>query len=158
MAKRKKASLSQHFVDEILGLLDEVPAEQWADPELRGVLYGFTPWHRMSCVTIQTSEDDPRDIGAWKYYYSAESDGTLLKDEYELYASSSDPPLVYHRQLIEAAEAFLSIDFSKYVGEGVELFNEIGLSKIFYLQVYHADSVFRFNYCEYVAAKRMEQV
>ena len=26
----------------------------------------FIPWHRTSSVTIQTQDDDPKDIGAWK--------------------------------------------------------------------------------------------
>jgi hypothetical protein len=67
MAKRMKptpvchpsSSVREHFRREIEQLLGEIPADQWADDEIRGVLYEFVPWHRMSSVTIQTRGDDP---------------------------------------------------------------------------------------------------
>ena len=75
MAKRNKPapayepspSVRVNFRREIEKLLGDVLAAQWEDDEIQGVLYDFVPWHRMSSVTIQTREDDPRDIGAWKY-------------------------------------------------------------------------------------------
>src|SRR5919204_314202 len=114
MAKRKSSpphdqqlsSARENFRREIEKLLGEVPAEQWDDPEIRGVLYEFVPWYRMSSVTLQTRDDDPRDIGAWKYYFSAESDGSLIREEYEAWhKEESNKRLVYHKLLIEAAEA-----------------------------------------------------
>lgn len=156
MAQRKNAPLNQHFVDEIKGLLDAVPAEQWADPDLRGVCYDYVPWHRMSCVTIQRRDEDPEDMAAWKYYWSAESDNSCLEKEYEKYHESKDGGRVYHGQLIEAAAAMLSMDFSKYVGQPVDLIYGLGLNKTFFAQVYHLDGVFRFNYCEYVHARQLE--
>src|SRR4051794_10347942 len=112
MAKRKKSipldspssSVRENFRREIEHLLDEVPAEQWDDPDVCGVLYDFTPWHRMSSVTIQTRDDDPRDIGAWKYYFSAESDGSLIREQHQAWNNEvANKRLVYHRLLIEAA-------------------------------------------------------
>src|SRR5687767_7649881 len=105
MAKRKKTppgyepvpSVRENFRREIEQLLGEVPAEQWADEEIRGVLYEFVPWHRMSSVTIQTRDDDPHDIGDWKYYFSAESDGSLIREEHEAWhKEESNKRLVYH--------------------------------------------------------------
>src|SRR4051812_5962509 len=110
MAKRKNPatpdepspSVRENFRREIEQLLSEVPPEQWADDEIRGVLYEFVPWHRMSSVTIQTRDDDPRDIGAWKYYFSAESDGSLIREEHEAWhKEKSNKRLVYHKLLIE---------------------------------------------------------
>lgn len=91
MAKRKKPSsgnqasptVRENFRREIERILGAVPAEQWADPEVRGVLYEFVPWQRMSAVTLQTEDDDPRDIGSWKYYFSAQSDGALVQEHYD---------------------------------------------------------------------------
>jgi hypothetical protein len=173
MAKRKKSppagqssSVRENFRREIEHLLDIVPAEQWDDPDIRGVLYDFTPWHRMSSVTLQTRDDDPRDIGAWKYYYSAES-GQFVQAEFEAYHNATtDGGLVYHKLLIEAAEALLSIEFGKYNNPRLPVpvrnlrfwtasDDGFSLNKTFLLQVYHGDEVFRFNYCEYVMARRL---
>ena len=175
MAKRKKPppadqsspSARENFRREIKQLLGEVPAEQWDDPDVRGVLYDFTPWHRMSSVTIQTRDDDPHDIGAWKYYFSAESDGSLIREQYEAWHNEeANKRLVYHRLLIEAAAALLSIDFGKYINPKLPtpLLNlrdwtatdGFCLSETFSLQVYDPDKSFRFNYCEYVIARRHE--
>jgi hypothetical protein len=135
-----------------------VPAEQWADPLLCGVLYEFVPWYRMSSVTIQTRDDDPRDIGGWKYYFSAESDGSLIRDEHE--AWRNEPVykrLVYHKLLIEAAEALLSLSFDRYGNPNWTTINDnFCLNKTFFLQVYDVDKTFKFNYCEYVMARRLE--
>jgi hypothetical protein len=176
MAKRKNSppadqtspSAREKFRREIEKLLGEVPAEQWDDPEIRGLLYDFVPWHRMSSVTLQTRDDDPSDIGAWKYYYSAESDGSLIREEFEAWhKETTNKRLVYHKLLIEAAEALLSIEFGKYCNPQlpVPLLNlrdwtaiddEFCLNKTFLLQVYDSDQSFRFNYCEYVMARRLE--
>lgn len=157
------------FRREIEQLLGEIPAEQWDDPEIRGVLYEFVPWHRMSSVTIQTRDDDPQDIGAWKYYFSAESDGALIQDLYEAWHNDeTNKRLLFHTLLVEAAEALLSIDFSKYNNPDLPvpvrnlrfwtpIDDEFCLNKTFFLQVYDPDQSFRFNYCEYVMARRLER-
>ncbi len=175
MAKRKKSppayqpspSARENFRREIEHLLGMVPAEQWDDPDIRGVLYEFTPWHRMSSVTLQTLDDDPSDIGDWEYYSSAES-GEFIQEEFEAYHNATtNGSLVYHKLLIEAAEALLSVEFGKYKNPNlpVPLLNlrdwtaiddEFCLNKTFLLQVYHTDQTFRFNYCEYVMARRLE--
>jgi hypothetical protein len=175
MAKRKKPqpadqpspSVRENFRREIKHLLGMVPTEQWDDPDIRGVLYDFIPWHQTSSVTLQTRDDDPRDIGAWKYYYSAES-GKFIQEEFDSYRNAkTNGGLVYHKLLIEAAEALLSIKFGKYINPQlpVPLLNlrdwtaidrGFCLNKTFLLQVYHADQEFRFNYCEYVMARRLE--
>jgi len=166
MAKRKKPapayepspSVRENFRREIEQLLREVPPDQWADDEIRGVLYEFAPWHRMSSVTIQTRDDDPRDIGAWKYYFSAESDGSLIRQEHEAWhKENSNKRFVYHKLLIEAAEALLSLDFGKYGNRyWTTIDDDFCLNKTFLLQVYDVDQSFRFNYCEYVLARRLE--
>jgi hypothetical protein len=175
MAKRKKPppvdqpspSARENFRREIEHLLGKVPAEQWDDPDIRGVLYDFIPWHRSSSVTLQTRDDDPRDIGAWKYYDSAES-GEFVQGEFEAYHNATtDGGLVYHKLLIEAAEALLGIEFGKYINPRLPVpvrnlrfwtasLDGFSLNKTFFLQVYHADQEFRFNYCEYVMARRLE--
>jgi hypothetical protein len=108
------------------------------------------------------ADDDPRDIGAWKYYFSAESDGSLIREQYEAWHNEeANKRLVYHRLLIDAAEALLSIDFGKHINPKLPtpLLNlrdwtaidcEFCLNKTFFLQVYDPDESFRFNYCEYV--------
>ena len=128
------------------------------DDEDWGVLYEFVPWHRMSSVTIQTRDDDPRDIGAWKYYFSAESDGSPIRVEHEAWhKEESNKRLVYHKLLIEAAEALLSLDFGKYGNPYWTMIDDdFCLNKTFLLQVYDVDQSFRFNYCEYVLARRLE--
>jgi hypothetical protein len=176
MAKRKKPLPSDHsspsarnnFRREIEHLLGEVPAEQWDDPDVRGVLYDFLPWHRMSSVTLQTREDDPRDIGAWKYYPSADSDGSLIREQYDAWHNEeANKRLVYHKLLIEAAEALLGIEFGKYINpklptpllnlrDWTAIDDGFCLSKTFYLQVYDHDESFRLNYCEYVMARRLD--
>jgi hypothetical protein len=144
--------VKENFKAEIEQLVDAIPPEQWEDPDRCGLVYDFTPWHQMSCVTIQTRGDDARDIGGWKYYYSAES-GEHLEQEFEEYQQAKDW-LGYHRLLIEAAEALLEIDFSRFdlppLVEGFKLYGP------FRLQVYHADEIYKFNYCEYVLARRAE--
>ena len=165
MANRKKPApayeplpaVREHFRREIEQLLAEVPPEQWQDNDIRGVLYEFVPWHQMSSITVQTEDDDPRDIGGWKYYFSAESDGSLIREEHEAWlGEKSNKRLVYHKLLIEAAEALLSIDFSRYGDPDRTVFDEFCLEKTFYLQVYDVDETFRFNYCEYALARRLE--
>jgi hypothetical protein len=176
MAKRKNpppadqpsSSVRKNFRREIEQLLGKVPAEQWDDPDVRGVLYEFVPWHRMSSVTLQTRDDDPHDIGAWKYYVSADSDGSLIRTEFEAYHSeTTNGKLVYHTLLIEAAEALLSIEFGKYCNQQLPApllnlrfwtasLDGFCLNKTFLLQVYHPDETFRFNYCEYAMARRLE--
>jgi hypothetical protein len=176
MAKRKKPppanqpslSVRENFRREIEQLLSEVPTAQWDDPEIRGVLYEFVPWHRMSAITLQTRDDDPHDIGAWKYYFSAESDGSLIRDEYEAWHNEpTNKRLVYHKLLMEAAEALLSIEFGKYCNpelpapllnlrDWTAIDDGFCLNKTFLLQVYDPDESFRFNYCEYVMARRLE--
>jgi len=153
-----KNVVREHFRCEIEKLLGQVPADQWADPELRGVLYEFVPWYRMSSVTIQTWNDDPRNIRAWKYYFSAESDGSLIREEHEAWHNEKSKKwLVYHQLLIEAAEALLSLDFGKYDNpHWTPIDNDFCLNKTFLLQVYDVDQSFRFNYCEYVFARRLE--
>lgn len=162
--------MQENFRREIEQLLAKVPAEQWDDPEIRGVLYDFTPWHRLSSVTLQTRDDDPLDIAAWKYYWSADSDGSLIQEEHEAWhTETTNKRLVYHRLLIEAAEALLSIDFGKYSSPNLPrpLLNlrtwtavddGFSLNKTFLLQVYDVDQSYRFNYCEYVLARRLEMV
>ena len=174
MAKRKKTndqpalSVREKFRREIEQLLGQIPSEQWDDPDIRGVLYEFVPWHRMSSVTLQTGEDDPRDIGGWKYYFSAESDGSILREEYEAWHNeTANGRLVYHKLLIEAADALLSIEFGKYCNPKLPvpvlnlrfwnaIDDEFCLNKTFFLQVYDADESYRFNYCEYVMARKLE--
>ena len=148
------------FKREIEQLLADVPAEQWADPEIRGVFYDFIPWHRSSSVTLQTRDDIPGDFAAWKYYFSAESDGSRLREEFEAWQHEPESNrLVYHRLLIEAAEAFLSIDFSKYGNpfwSPIAIDRDFCLNKTFLLQIFDADGTFTFNYCDYVLARRLE--
>ncbi|MDB5308367.1 MAG: hypothetical protein JWO38_2569 [Gemmataceae bacterium] len=135
--------MQKNFIREIKYLLGKVPKAQWKDPNIRGIVYDFTPWHRMSSVTVQTSEDDPRDIGGWKYYYSAESDNSRIKAEIEQYQQANDWR-VYHKLLLEAAEALLAIDFSKYGQPNTS--ESFRLYKPFSVQVYHGDEIFGFNY------------
>ena len=148
--------MRQNFLRELEYLLGEVPPEQWRDPEIRGVRYEFLPWHGMSSVTVQTADDEPRDPGAWKYYFSAESDGSRIRDEITLYDETCETDdLVYHRLLTEAAEAMLDVDFGRYIPHMVTT-QGVGLYRPFKVQVYHADRVFEFNYCEYVLARRAD--
>lgn len=61
---------------------------------------------------------------------------------------------MYHRLLIEAAEAMLSIDFSKYgQPQTVDDFCRYGP---FQVRVSDPDGTFNFNYCEYVLARRLD--
>lgn len=149
----------EHFVQEIGNLLDEVPAEQWADQSLLGIRYDFCPWHRMSSLTIQTYDDDPHDPASWKYYFSAESDGSLLDEEYAAWHNEqNNKRLVYHRLLIEAAEAFLSLEFGKHGNPyWAAIRDEFCLNRTFLLQVFDLDKTFQFNYCDYVVARRLER-
>lgn len=145
----------KNFKREIEYLLSEVPPEQWQDPTIRGILYEITPWHGTSSVTVQTAADDPSDIGGWTYYFSADSDGSRIQEEIRQFQQVRGR-LAYHRLLLEAAEALLSIDFSPY-GQP-ETLNEDGFPYgPFRLQVYDVDGSFRLNYCEYLLARRLEQ-
>lgn len=145
--------MKENFVREIEYLLSVVPDEQWKDPNICGLMYELLPWHTMSSITIQTRDDNPRDTAGWKYYFSAESDTSRISDEIAEYQKVNDT-WMYHRLLIEAAEAFLSMDLSKY---GRSATVEKGrLFKPFRIQIYHADELFSFNYCEYVLAKRAD--
>jgi hypothetical protein len=146
--------MMNHFVLEIEYLLQKVPAEVWADGSLRGLLYDFLPWHGMSSIAIQAAEDDPHDPASWKYYDCADSDGSRIREEVALYRTAKEKRLVYHRLLIEAAEALLSIDFGQY-GQPTTV-DGFCLYKPFQLQVTDADQTFRFNYCEYVLARRLD--
>jgi hypothetical protein len=150
---REEGKVRENFVREIEYLLSEVPKGQWEDPGICGVMYDLIPWHKMSSLTVQTREDDPHDPADWKYYFSAESDTSRIKEEIAQYQKTNDT-WVYHRLLIEAAEALLSIDFSAH---GQPITAEANcLYKPFQVQVYHADKLFAFNYCEYVLARRAE--
>lgn len=157
----------QNFVREIEYLLEQVPSEQWQDPSICGIQYDLLPWHRLSTVTVQVREDDVRDPGGWKYYYSADSDTTRIQAELAEYSQSSDGGFVYHKLLLEAAEAMLMIDFTQYGqphtnkaagmrGSYVSPIAEFCLYAPFQIQVYDADHAFRFNYCEYVLARRLD--
>jgi hypothetical protein len=143
-----------NFVVEIEHLLQKVPAAVWADDSLRGLLYDFLPWHGTSSIAIQTAEDDPHDPASWKYYDCADSDASRIREEVALYRTASEKRLVYHRLLIEAAEALLSIDFGRY-GQPTTVYG-FCLYKPFQLQVTDPDQTFRFNYCEYVLARRLD--
>ena len=145
--------MQKNFLREIKHLLGKVPSKQWKDPGINGIVYDFTPWHRMSTLTVQTKEDDPRDIGGWKYYWSAESDASRISTEIEQHKTANDWR-VYHRLLLEAAEALFAIDFGQY-GQPPTSEN-FRLYKPFRVQVYHGDGVFGFNYCEYVLARQLE--
>lgn len=159
----------ENFRRDIVQLLDSIPLEQWDDPDICGVLYEFVPWHRSSSVTLQTDNDKPGDIAAWKYYYSTQSDGSVLEDQHQAYHNEqANKRLVYHKLLIEAAEALLCIDFSKYnnplLPERVRslrywtaINEDFCLNKTFLLQVYDPDESFRFNYCEYAMSRRLER-
>lgn len=150
--------MRENFAAEIEYLLRNVPAEQWQasqPPFVCGIMYEFTPWHGSSTVTIQTTDDTPGDFGSWKYYFSADSDSSRIKSEIEQYRQAANGKLEYHRLLIEAAEALLGTDFSKY---GVtQITDAWHLYGPFQVQVYDMDRTFKFNYCEYVAARRMAQ-
>ena len=136
--------MRENFVREIEHLLDAVPAEQWADWSVCGVVYEFTPWHRFSSVTLETREDSGRGLGSWKNYSSAESDGTRIEAEFAEY-EADNVWQTYHKLLIEAAEALLSIDFTRF---GKRLIVEEGrLYGPFRVQVYDADEYFQFNFC-----------
>jgi hypothetical protein len=145
--------MRQNFTSELEYLLEEVPGEQWNDLGICGVMYDFVPWHKMSSVTVQTREDDPSDPAAWKYYWSAESDTSRISQEIERYQTAHDR-FVYHALLIEAAEALLSIDFTRY-GQPTTI-DRGCLYKPFQLQVHDLDRTFAFNYCEYVLARRLD--
>jgi hypothetical protein len=158
-ADEPASPVRESFRREIEKLLSEVPTEQWADKSICGVLYDFIPWHRRSSVTIQTRDDDPHDIAAWKYYFSAESDGSLIRDQHAAWHDEKvNKRLIYHRLLSEAAEALLSIDFGPYGNPyWTTIDGGLCLDKTFLLQVYDPDGTFRFNYCEYVLACRLDR-
>jgi hypothetical protein len=115
--------------------------------------YQFVPWYGGSSVTIQT-KDDPRYFGDWKYYVSAESDCSRIRDELAFYQETRDRN-VYHRLLVEAAEALLILDLGRYIPHMVTN-AEVRLYHPFPMQVYDADGTFKFNYCEYVLARRLD--
>ncbi len=145
--------MNANFVREIEYLLENIPVAQWEDPTICGVMYEFLPWHKMSSITIHTSEDDVHDPGGWKYYFSAESDGSRIRQEIELYQKAGGR-VIYHNLLVQAAEALLSIDFTKY-GQP-QTIDDFCLYGPFQLHVYDADKTFCFNYCEYVLAARLD--
>lgn len=145
--------MRENFVKEIEYLLDRIPKEQWEDKGICGLMYDLTPWHKKSSATIQTRDDDPHDVAAWKYYWSAESNASRISQEIEWYLSARDR-FIYHALLIEAAEAILSVDFSKY-GQPKTVDGGC-LYKPFQLQVHDLDGTFTFNYCEYVLARRLD--
>lgn len=148
--------MKANFMREIEHLLEQVPTEQWQDPSICGVQYDLLPWHRMSSLTVRVEADEIDDLGGWKYYFSAESDGSLIRDELGSYSLAGDAGgMAYHRLLIEAADALLSVDFSEYIS-GVTPTYGLGINKTFQVSVHHADGVFGFNYCEYVLARRLE--
>jgi hypothetical protein len=130
--------MQKNFLREIKHLLGKVPSKQWKDPSIHGLGYDFTPWHRMSSVTVQTADDDPRDIGSWKYYFSAESDASRIKEEIGQYQEARKKRLVYHYLLVESAEALLSIDFSKYIPNMITS-DGFSFYKPFRVQVYDED-------------------
>jgi hypothetical protein len=146
--------VKQNFVRELEHLLPMVPSSAWEDPCIRGLIYDFIPWELMSpsSIAIQTADDDEHDPASWKYCDCAYSDGARVGEELELYRQTNDR-LVYHRLLIEAAEALLSIDFSRY-GQPTTI-DGFCLFGPFQVQVYDLDQTFRFNYCEYVLARRL---
>lgn len=72
--------MQQSFAREIGYLLRGVPKKQWKDPLAVGLRYQFVPWHGGSSVTIQKREDGPRYLGDWKYYVSAESGCSRIRD------------------------------------------------------------------------------
>ena len=144
----------KHFTAEIKTLIDAVPGELWEEPDICGLMYDFLPWHEYSTLAIQLRSDDPYDFGGWKHYECVDPDGRELAEEFKIYKQANHG-LAYHRLLIEAAEALLTIDFSKLVQ--CESVQDGYLNPLFRLQVYHADQKFKFNYCEYVLARRLEQ-
>ena len=143
----------EHFSNEIAQLLADIPTELWDNPEICGLLYDFLPWHEHSLVSIQLRDDDPTDIGGWEHYEPVTPDGRQLTEEFALYQEANDN-MVYHRLLIEAAEALLGIDFTQF-GQR-EAIEDGCLNRQFKLQIYHHDGKFLFNYCEYVLARRLE--
>jgi hypothetical protein len=100
----------------------------------------------MSSIAIQTAEDDPHDPASWKYDDCADSDGSRIREEIARDRTAGEKRLVYHRLLIEAAEALLSIDFGRY--RQPTTVDGFCLYKPFQLRVTDADQTFRFNYCE----------
>ena len=148
--------MRENFRREIEYLLDEVPPEQWQEPDICGVRYEFLPWHGMSSVTVQRAEDNPRDPAPWKHYFSAESDGSRIRAQIDLYDQTCETDeLVYHRLLIEAAVAMLEVDLGRHIPHMITT-SGIGLYRPFQVQVHHSDRVFGFNYCEYVLARRLD--
>jgi hypothetical protein len=146
--------IREHFKLEIETMLAEVPADLWEEPEICGLMYDFLPWHENSTLSIQLRSDDPYDFGGWTHYECVNPDGRQVHEEFEIY--NKEPGLlVYHRLLIEAAEALLSIDFTPY--RQPTTIKDGYLYKLFQLQVYHGDEKFKFNYCEYVLARRFEE-
>jgi hypothetical protein len=144
----------QNFVNEIEYLLSQIPAEQWADLSANGLCYEFLPWHEWSAITLQTRDDPLNDVAAWKYYTSAESDGSRVAAESATWKTKPNR-LLYHRLLIEAAEALLRVDLTRYVPKLVTG-DEFSPYRLFQVQVYDVDKTFEFNYCEYVLARRLE--
>lgn len=146
--------MKENFLSEIEHLLAEVPREHWDDPDRCGLRYQFVPWSWGSSVTVRTRGDDPRYFGDWKYCVSAESDCSRIRAEVTLWRDARDRVL-YHRLLVEAAEALLSVDLTKYIlhmptTDGICLYHP------FPVEVYDPDGTFTFNYCEFVMARRLE--
>ncbi|MCM2369371.1 hypothetical protein [Aporhodopirellula aestuarii] len=147
-------TVRENFAREITQMCDEVEPELWQNPGICGLMYEFLPWHEHSSIAIQLRDDDPTDPPSWANYECVDPNGTNIEDEIAMYTSSPSD-LVYHRLLVEAAEALLSINFSDF-GQS-ETMEDGYLYCPFRLQVYHGDEKFRFNYCEYVLARRLDQ-
>lgn len=148
-------TVRRHFTIEIDHLLTAVPPELWEEPEICGLMYDFLPWHRYSSLAIQLRDDDPYDHGGWTHYECVNPDGRHVAEEFDMYEQANHG-LVYHRLLIEAAESLLATDFTPF-GQPNTIENGY-LNRLFRLQIYHADENFKFNYCEYVLARRLEHL
>jgi hypothetical protein len=147
--------MKSNFEREIKYLLSKVPKAVWKDKKIRGLLYDFLPWHEMSSIAIHSAGEDPHEPASWKYYDCAASDSSRVREEIAQYQAKHDR-LLFHKFLIEAAEALLSMDFGKY-GQPTTI-DGFCLYKPFQLWVTDNDKTFGFNYCEYVLARRLDAI
>lgn len=171
MAKKKKArrppdppslksladlapEVINNFRSEIEYLLAQVPGSIWQEQDtyLSGLMYDFLPWHDFSSIAIQTRNDDRFDPASWTYYDCASSDCSRIQNELQLYRDG-EHKLWFHWLLIQAAEALLAVDLASYGQLTIEEGFPYGP---FRLQVYDPDESFRFNYCEYALARRLD--
>ena len=142
------------FRREIEALLRSVPSAVTAETRrLRAVHYEFLPWLPRSAISFrlasETEVDSPAD---WQYYQVSESDCAALAEPIEAHGFDR---LSYHFLLVDAAAALLSIDTKSFGLPGIV--GEDGfLNPVFQPEVTDVDRSFRFNYCEYVAARRLE--